>query len=308
MYLHLQVDGPLSLKCYLQALEICYIRLCHKAELRTALSVPNPRHSHAPECHFDAIHDPASSRLPPTITLSCTASDQHADKPMQRQASNPDSTSSLMPEGAGASSQAEAASGAPSLAASEAGSGEAADPSDHGSCAQLFGLSQFEYCCMHSPFHKLVRKAFARLTLIDQLRQQNPPGYQATASQKQVSSSTGLCLRAPARSAGNFFDQDRYLSQQKCMQYHHACMLHVPCAEHEACTTSLSMQKAVLHAKLPKVVLPGRAASVPSAALAIFISAKLNLTQLYQQDFALYHHSCVCSHKQSIAKHFQQPR
>lgn len=232
----------------MQALEICYIRLCHKAELRTALSVSNPRHPHAPEHQLDASHDPASGRLPPTSALSSTASDpasgklpptsapsstasdQHVVKPVQRQASNPVLASSSMPEATGASSQAEAAAGAPSLA----GSQEAIAQSDHGRRTELFRLSQFDYCCMHSPFHKLVRKAFARLTHIDQLRQHNPPSYQSTASQKQVSSSKGLCLRAPAVPAGNpLIKMNAYLIKCACSVIMHACCTyHVPSMKH----------------------------------------------------------------------------
>lgn len=187
----LQVDGALSLKCYMQALEVCYIRLCHKAELRTALSNTTPRHPHAPGHHLDASHK-SVSRLPPSNAPS--PDNQPADKPSSpKDASSSPLSSSTTPDAAGVSSQAgaylyaEAAAPAASLAASEATSGEAAAPSGPGHCPQLFSLSQIDYCCLHSPFHKLVRKAFARMTHIDQLRQQNPP-YQATASQKQVSS------------------------------------------------------------------------------------------------------------------------
>ena len=184
--LRLQVDGALSLKCYMQALEICYIRLCHKAELRTALSNSTPRHPHAPQLHFDASHNPVS-RPPPRNAPS--PDNRPVDKPMtQRDASSSALTSSTTPDDTGVSSQAgahlhaEATASAASLAASKATSGEAAAPSG----PELFSLSQVDYCCLHSPFHKLVRKAFARLTHIDQLRQKNLP-YQATATQKQVS-------------------------------------------------------------------------------------------------------------------------
>ncbi|KAL0024918.1 hypothetical protein WJX77_002506 [Trebouxia sp. C0004] len=52
--LYPKVEGPLSLKCYMRALETCYIRLCHKAELRTAVDRANPRHPHAPQAPFDS--------------------------------------------------------------------------------------------------------------------------------------------------------------------------------------------------------------------------------------------------------------
>lgn len=188
----LQVDGALSLKCYMQALQICYIRLCHKAELRTALSDSTPRHPHAPQHHLDASHNPVS-RPPPRNAPS--PDNRPADKPsIQRDASSSALTSSTTPDDTGASSQAgahlhaEATASAASLTASEATSGEAAGPSGRGHCPELFSLSQVDYCCLHSPFHKLVRKAFARMTHIDQMRQQKSP-YQVTASQKQVSSS-----------------------------------------------------------------------------------------------------------------------
>ena len=209
--LHLQVDGPLSLKCYKQALEICYIRLCHKAELRTALSIPTPRHPHAPEYQLDASHDSAH-RLPASNALSTIAGDQHTNQPLQGQAPNADLASSAMPEATGGSSQAgscshaETAAGAPSFAASEAGSETSAAQTGH---TEQFGLDQVDYCCMHSPFHKLVRKAFARLTHIDQLRRQNPKPYQGTASQKQVSASIWVLPRRNSRVSRNSSDQDQ---------------------------------------------------------------------------------------------------
>ena len=188
----MQVDGALSLKCYMQALEVCYIRLCHKAELRAALSNTTPRHPHAPQHHLESSHDPGST-LPPSNAPS--PSDRPADKlSTHRDASGSALSSSTTPAATGASSQAgahlhaEATASAASLTASEATCREAAAPSGPGHCPELFSLSQVDYCCLHSPFHKLVRKAFARMTHIDQLRQQKPP-YQVTASQKQVSSS-----------------------------------------------------------------------------------------------------------------------
>ncbi|KAL0043896.1 hypothetical protein WJX82_003072 [Trebouxia sp. C0006] len=54
--LYPKVDGPLSLKCYMRALETCYIRLCHKAELRTAVNTANPRHPHAPHVPSESPH------------------------------------------------------------------------------------------------------------------------------------------------------------------------------------------------------------------------------------------------------------
>lgn len=174
----------------MQALEICYIRLCHKAELCTALANTTPRHPHAPQHHLDSSHAPVR-RQPPSNAPS--PDNRPADKPLtQRDASSSPLSSSTTADATGVSSQggaymhAEAITPAASLTAPEATSGEAAAPSGSGHCPQLFSLSQVDYCCLHSPFHKLVRKAFARMTHIDQLRQQNPP-YQATATQKQVS-------------------------------------------------------------------------------------------------------------------------
>ncbi|KAL3138589.1 hypothetical protein ABBQ32_006356 [Trebouxia sp. C0010 RCD-2024] len=184
--LYPKVDGPLSLKCYMQALEICYIRLCHKAELRTMLSETSPRHPHAPQPKPGATHDPAS-QMP--HAPGSNASEQSVDMFMQGQASKPGleclsapnaSVVGLQPE---SSLHAEAA--AVCLPASEAaGEKAAAHSTPHSGVAQ-FGLNQIDYCCMHSPFHKLVRKAFARLTHIDHLRRQTP-SYQGAIDQEQV--------------------------------------------------------------------------------------------------------------------------
>ena len=243
-YLHLQVDGPLSVKCYIQALEICYIRLCHKAELRTALSIPNPRHPHAPQCQLDASYDPAS-RPHPSSTSSSIVSEQC--KAAQRQASTADLTSCMMPGATGVGSLAEATVGAPLPAASEAASGEAATPGGPVNCTERFGLDQVDYCCMHSPFHKLVRKAFARLSHIDHLRQQNPSSYQTTAPHEQVSSSNVLCLSATAESAGNPLLVVQLLIS-KIVQYRNACNVVM-----HACRTyhvpDLIMHNIIKHAK-----------------------------------------------------------
>lgn len=184
----LQVNGPLSLKCCIQAMETCYIRLCHKAELRIALSETSPRHPHSPSFQPGVEHDIPSQLLPRSAS-SCSASARHAAQFGQGQASNPDLICLSAPDASVVGSQADssphAEAAAAPLPASEPTSEEGAAQHGPRSCAAKFGLNQIDYCCMHSPFHKLVRKAFARLTHIDHLRQQTP-SYQAAMGHKQV--------------------------------------------------------------------------------------------------------------------------
>lgn len=185
-----KVNGPLSLKCCIQAMETCYIRLCHKAELRIALSETSPRHPHSPSFQPGVEHDIPSQLLPRSAS-SCSASARHAAQFGQGQASNPDLICLSAPDASVVGSQADssphAEAAAAPLPASEPTSEEGAAQHGPRSCAAKFGLNQIDYCCMHSPFHKLVRKAFARLTHIDHLRQQTP-SYQAAMGHKQVQS------------------------------------------------------------------------------------------------------------------------
>ena len=161
------MDGPLSLKCYLRALETCYIRLCHKAELRTAVNIANPRHPHAPHVPSESPHVQPNPLIA-SPQLECDPDSSTSDlifplspDPSQAQFLHTD----VQPAAASAAASA-AAAGAASLT----GSAPAAAPI----VAQQVKLSDFDYCCFHSPFHKLVRKAFARLCHIDKLRQQRP--------------------------------------------------------------------------------------------------------------------------------------
>lgn len=170
----------------MQALEICYIRLCHKAELRAMFSEASPRHPHAPRHKPGATHNPASQRPP---APGSNASEQSVDMFMQGQASNPGLDCLSAPSASVVGSQPDSSShgkaAAVALPASEATWEEAVPQSNPPSGAAQFGLNQIDYCCMHSPFHKLVRKAFARLTHIDHLRRQTP-SYQGAIDQEQV--------------------------------------------------------------------------------------------------------------------------
>lgn len=162
--LYPKVDGPMSLKCYMRALETCYIRLCHKAELRTAVNRANPRHAHAPHAPIDS---------PNVQTKPLIVSPQLEGDP---NSSTSDLIFPLSPDASQAPySRADSEIAAAAGAASLTGSALAAAPN----AAQKLDLSDFDYCCFHSPFHKLVRKAFARLCHIDKVRQQRPAGPQA---------------------------------------------------------------------------------------------------------------------------------
>jgi len=161
------VDGPLSIKCYMRALETCYIRLCHKAELRTAVNRANPRHPHAPH----ATSDPPDVQPHPLVVSPQPNCDPISSTPDLIFHLSPDPSQAQLSH---ADSEPAAASVPAAGAASLTGSAPAAAPN-----AQNFGLSDLNYCCFHSPFHKLVRKAFARLCHIDKLRQQRPAGTQA---------------------------------------------------------------------------------------------------------------------------------
>ena len=177
-----QVDGPLSLRCYLQALETCYIRLCHKAELCTALDIANPRHPHAPN-HVPEAQD--GSQGEPTAPdanpkSNSNPGEQIKQHPWRGLPSTPDLMFQLSPEPAHTQSLPDASQPVvPSAAASEAVSLAASASAAGVGSVQQFGLNQIDYCCFHSPFHKLVRKAFARLCHIDKLRQQGSASHVA---------------------------------------------------------------------------------------------------------------------------------
>lgn len=67
---------------------------------------------------------------------------------------------------------------------------------------QLFSLDNIQYCCFHSPFNKLVRKAFAQLQYIDQLRDAQPrqqgshAHVSAAASQRVAGGAAGMQNRS----------------------------------------------------------------------------------------------------------------
>ena len=168
----------------MQALETCYIRLCHQAELRTALNVMTPRHPCAPQPRPSASCDQCSSWAA-SCSPSSQPSGQHHSKSLQAHPSTPDLIFQLSPDPTVSSqaSQPESASAAASTRAAEPSLIEVAARAAPHSPPKQFGLSQIDYCCFHSPFHKLVRKAFARLTHIDRLRRAFD---QTTAAQMQA--------------------------------------------------------------------------------------------------------------------------
>ncbi|DBA70992.1 TPA: hypothetical protein ACH3X2_011428 [Trebouxia sp. C0005] len=226
-----KVDGPLSLKCYMRALETCYIRLCRKAEVRTAVNIANPRHPHAP-------HAPTHSPL-----VQPTALVVNSQPKCDPNSSTPDLIFPLSPDPSQAQishtdSEPAAASAAAAGPASLTGSAPAAAPN----AAQNLELSDFDYCCFHSPFHKLVRKAFARLCHIDKLRQQRPPGPQAAGSSasSNASETTGTAqaeTRQERHPQGAQAHQDALQAAhpqhtQSPSQLQHPCEQHSPSMSH----------------------------------------------------------------------------
>ncbi|DBB00199.1 TPA: hypothetical protein ACH3X1_014031 [Trebouxia sp. C0004] len=223
--LYPKVEGPLSLKCYMRALETCYIRLCHKAELRTAVDRANPRHPHAPQAPFDS---PGVQPTPFVMTP------QPKCDPIS---STPDLIFPLSPDPSQAQfspadSEPAAASVAAAGAASLTGSAPAAAPK----VKQKLGLSDFDYCCFHSPFHKLVRKAFARLCHIDKLRQQRPAGPQI-AEHSPFTNASQTCITAEAETQQETNPQEPQAHQGALQQAHprhtHSqCQLQHPHEQH----------------------------------------------------------------------------
>ena len=202
-----QVDGPLSLRCYLQALETCYIRLCHKAELCTALDTANPRPPHAPNSVPEAQHGSQGESTPPAANPESNSNpgEQIKQHPWRGLPSTPDLMFQLSPELAQSQALPDASKPVvPSATASKAVSLAAPASAAGVGSLQQFGLSQIDYCCFHSPFHKMVRKAFARLCHIDKLRQQGSASQMAAqpdplSGRSQASGEAAQEQQQPAR-------------------------------------------------------------------------------------------------------------
>ncbi len=227
-----QVDGSLSLKCYMRALQICYIRLCHKAELRTAVNTANPRHPHAPHVPSESPHVQPN---PVTVSpqLECDPDSSTSDlifplspDPSQAQFLHTD----VQPAAASA-----AAAGAASLTDSAA--------APH--AAQKVDLSDFNYCCFHSPFHKLVRKAFARLCHIDKLRQQRPADPHAAGHSASTNASeTRNTAEAEAQQAAHPQEAQAHqdvLQQAHPQHTHSQSQLQHPHEQHSPSMSHLGM-------------------------------------------------------------------
>ena len=167
----------------MQALEKCYIRLCHRAELRSALGVPAPRHPHAPAATLPAAVAHASNSATGTVAepASVTSISHQRHGHVPGHSSSPDLMFQLSQDlssslRARTPAETESASTAVDVDDSAGACLAASDlRTEQGQNYSLgsdkrFGLSQIDFCCFHSPFHKMVRKAFARLKHIDHLR------------------------------------------------------------------------------------------------------------------------------------------
>ena len=139
--LHLQVDGKSSLACYLMTLDRCYARLCAKYAQRAAAAV-SPRQK--PESGSGPVAKPADAAA--------------AARASERLASANRGAPGLSPE---------RWRGGPELAQ---GSPGPPPPPSAGGALSTFSLAEVDFCVFHSPFNKLVRKAFARLFYADHLR------------------------------------------------------------------------------------------------------------------------------------------
>ena len=293
-----KVDGALSLKCYLRALHMCYIRLCHKAELQSGAGDTSPRHPHAPpSTHFEYPRDDpsqgpaASTQLPTHVNIGSSAYQGDVES-QQTVVSEPSSTQTNTKDGhdqksvhhaqlatqyalqpntqtnstpvqaapqqhhtrSSASvvhSQPHAATvrqspveqdalvrsqsnpAAPSQAdccnaqaGTHAGQNQQQLQSAEGAAAagpgrqqsvspRQFSLGQIQYCCFHSPFNKLVCKAFGQLQHIDQLRSDR-----RSLHQEAVQPVSRLSLSCEADESSQLAQQEQKKQQQKPQQQH----------------------------------------------------------------------------------------
>ena len=176
----------------MRALQICYIRLCHKAELRSAAGTIHPRHPHAPLSSPSAASVPADEVLCSHVSpksasdphLPCKApeSDRHCYKNLDAAAQQ--DTEAQQDTQAGAAPAPEG----PGLSSAV----HDAQPQAQATRSHHFNLDQIQYCCFHSPLNKLVRKAFAQLQHIDNLRRRMP------SFQRQSYQQSSDLLKPPA--------------------------------------------------------------------------------------------------------------
>jgi len=131
------VDGKSSLACYLMTLDRCYARLCAKYAQRAAAASAGP----------DAGAAPGASAADAAAAARASARLASANR------------------GAPARPPAEAPAEGGRDARRSPGPPPAPPAGRPG-----FSLAEVDYCVFHSPFNKLVRKAFARLWYADHLR------------------------------------------------------------------------------------------------------------------------------------------
>ena len=139
------MDGKSSLACYLMTLDRCYARLCAKYAQRAAAAAtpwqkPNP--------------SPCPNAKPADAAAAARASERLASANRGAPGVSP-----------------ERPPGGPALAR---GSPGPPPPLGAGGGAGAFSLAEVDFCVFHSPFNKLVRKAFARLCYADHLRAAGP--------------------------------------------------------------------------------------------------------------------------------------
>lgn len=138
------MDGKSSLACYLMTLDRCYARLCAKYAQRAAAAAspwqkPNP--------------SPCPDAKPADAAAAARASERLASANQGAPGASP-----------------ERPAGGPALA--RWSPGPPLPPGAGG--AGAFSLAEVDFCVFHSPFNKLVRKAFARLFYADHLRATGP--------------------------------------------------------------------------------------------------------------------------------------
>ena len=275
---------------------MCYIRLCHKAELQSGLGDTCPRHPHAPpSTHFEYSRDDpsqgaaASTQLPTRVNIGSSAykgdgepqqtvtsepsrthtntKDGHGHKSVRRaqhatqyalqpytqtdsslaeastQQDNTRSSASAVhsqpdpaiamqsPVEQDAQVRSQSSPAAPSEAKccnaqaetlagqdtqqSQSAEGPAAarSGSQQSVSSRQFSLGQIQYCCFHSPFNKLVRKAFGQLQHIDQLRSER-----RSLHQEAVQPVSRLSLSCEAEESSQLAQQEQQKQQQQKQQ------------------------------------------------------------------------------------------
>jgi len=165
-----QVDGKSSLACYLMTLDRCYARLCAKYAQRAAAASPGPDAGAAPGATAAGAADAAAAARASARLASAN-------------------------RGAPARPPAEAPPGGGRGARRSPGPPPAPPAGQPG-----FSLAEVDFCVFHSPFNKLVRKAFARLWYVDHLRaaRASTPAAAAAAAGPGGVSLAAACAAAAA--------------------------------------------------------------------------------------------------------------